>query len=302
MVKPSFIAIQWGTSSVVVRQLGFDGEVICKFQRSERLLELDRSEIPGLLASLCAGVANVAAAEPVWLTGMIGSGIGWREVERVACPAHAGDIREGVQFDRIGDISVAFVPGLSCVSRFGDPDVMRGEEMSALGVLATYPDQHILMLSAPGMHGKWIELSGGAIRSFHTAMTVELANVISEFSVLRSQISNPPANDDAFRAGVDQGLKGGGLARLIFSVRSAALFDRIKTEQAASYLWGILIGAELQELRFEGYDRVLLVGSDQVTSLYQAALQLLGISAVTISDDISSKGFARLRDLCPIPA
>ncbi len=296
MIEPNFTAIQWGTSSVVARQVHSNGEVICRSQRSANLLDLGKTEISDLLAELCAEVTDAAPVWPVWLAGMIGSAMGWRDIERVACPADAANIQKGVQFDQIGNIPVAFVPGLSCVSRFGDPDVMRGEETSALGVLETYPGQRIMMFSAPGMHGKWIELNEGKIRSFHTAMTVEFAKIISDCSILRSQLEEPPVGDDVFRDGVDQGLKGGGLARLVFSVRSATLSDRITAEQAPSYLWGILIGAELHELRFEGYDQVLLAGSEQVTSLYQAALMRLGISATTISDDLSCVGLALLRE------
>jgi len=292
-----FIAIEWGTARVVARRIDRKGQLLAQAELIVRLIDLDRIGIATLLEKLCIELAGTVQPEPIWLAGMIGSSLGWREVSRVACPAGDADIRLGVQVDRIGNMEVAFVPGLSCVSGFGDVDVMRGEEVSALGVLASHPDQRTLLLSAPGMHGKWIEISNGAIQSFHTAMTVELAKVVSEHSVLQSHINNLPVGDDAFRAGVQRGLEGGSLARLIFSVRSAVLADRIIPDQAASHLWGVLIGAEIRELQFQDYDQVLLSGIRSVTTLYQEALRCLGISAVTINDDYSSQGFARLRSL-----
>jgi 2-dehydro-3-deoxygalactonokinase len=297
MSGQGFIAIEWGTARVVARRIDGKGQLLTQTERLVRLVDLDRTGIAALLENLCTELAGTSPPAPIWLAGMIGSSLGWREVARVACPASAADIRLGVQVDRIGDIAVAFVPGLSCVSSFGDADVMRGEEVSALGVLGSYPDQRTLMLSAPGMHGKWIELRNGAIQSFHTAMTVEIANVLSEHSVLRSHINSPPVGDDVFRAGVQRGLEGGSLARLIFSVRSAVLSGRIEPDQAASHLWGVLIGAEIQELQFQDYDQVLLGGTGSVTILYQEALRCLGIPAVTINGDFSAQGFARLRSL-----
>jgi 2-dehydro-3-deoxygalactonokinase len=302
MNQRDFTAIQWGTSALIARRMAADGTLIRKAERSAVLIDTGQEEIISLLKQISAEVGYMDRSEPVWLAGMIGSGMGWREIERVACPANASDICQGVQVDRIGDVPVAFIPGLSCVSRFGDVDVMRGEEISALGVLESYPDQRIILLSAPGMHGKWVELGAGVIHSFHTAMTVELAKIVSEFSVLRTHIGKPPIADEAFHAGVKRGLKGGGLARLIFSVRSSALSGRIEVAQTASHLWGLLIGAELHELRFDCYEQVLVGGEGQITSLYRAALQGLGIHATAIGDHVSSLGFVRIREQSRMPA
>ncbi|ODP36575.1 hypothetical protein BFL28_04460 [Sphingomonas turrisvirgatae] len=272
------------------------GNTIARQEHAIRMADLDRAGMSDWLARICADISGQRDAnEPVWLAGMIGSPLGWAEAGRVSCPATPEDLRRRLQHHQVGDIPVVIVPGLACLSRFGDRDMLRGEEVGALGALELHPGQRILLLSAPGMHGKWIELGKDAIQSFHTAMTVELATIISEHSILASHLEKPPADDETFRDAVVRGMEGGGLARLIFSVRAAILAGRIAPAQAASQLWGLLIGAEIRELNTEDHDCVLLSGSHPIVELYCSALSLRGVRAILLDRDSAAWGFMRLR-------
>jgi 2-dehydro-3-deoxygalactonokinase len=296
MSAGQFTALEWGTSRIVARLIDDGGNVVVCQENAVRLADLDRTGMSDLLARTCTNFpVKRNPAEPVWLAGMIGSALGWTEAGRVSCPATPEMVLQGLRHHWIGDIPVLIVPGLGCVSRFGDLDMMRGEEIVALGALALHPDQRVLLLSASGMHGKWMELRDGAIQSFHTAMTVELATIVSEHSILAGHINEPPVDDGAFRDGVLRGLDGGGLSRLIFSVRTAIIGGRIASAQAASHLWGLLIGAEIRELNVADHDCVLLGGIDTIVALYTSALSLCGVRAALLDRDSAAQGFARLR-------
>src|SRR5437868_755789 len=135
MSEAAFIAGDWGTSRLRLYLCDPQGNVLA------------RGESGGASAPDCAG--RFAAAVTAWdkahgvlpavLAGMVGSTIGWREVPYLRCPARPSGIADAaLRFESAGR-AIAILPGLSCRSKTGAPDVMRGEETQILGVLRLYP-------------------------------------------------------------------------------------------------------------------------------------------------------------------
>jgi 2-dehydro-3-deoxygalactonokinase len=230
---------------------------------------------------------------------MIGSAMGWEEIARIACPAGPEAIADGAVTGRIGEHAVVFLPGLACEQRFGDPDVLRGEEVAAIGALEQSAGRAGLFLSVPGMHGKWLAHDGAAITQFHTSMTVELYRVLAERSVLAPLMAAEPNEGAAFRAGVARGAEGGGLGRLLFAARSNVQAGRMPADDAASFLWGIMIGSDVREnMPLAPGAACLVAGALMVAPLFVAAIRQLGGAAeLGDGDGLTAAGFLRLAAL-----
>jgi 2-dehydro-3-deoxygalactonokinase len=121
---------------------------------------------------------------------------------------------------------------------------MRGEETQVVGWIARAEERRRgrWIVCHPGTHAKWIEILDGRVTRFVTAMTGELFAVLSRHSVLKT---DAPADDAAaFDEGVAAAGDGGALASRLFTVRARVVSDRKPEASSASYLSGLLIGAE----------------------------------------------------------
>jgi 2-dehydro-3-deoxygalactonokinase len=177
--------------------------------------------------------------------------------------------------------------------------VLRGEEVAAVGALEQSEGRAGLFLSVPGMHGKWLAHDGATITQFHTSMTVELYRVLAERSVLAPLMAAEPSEGAAFHAGVARGSEGGGLGRLLFTARSNVQAGRMPAGDAASFLWGIVIGSDVREnLPLAPGASCLVAGAPMVASLFAAAIRQLGGTAeLGDSDRLTAAGFLRLAAL-----
>jgi 2-dehydro-3-deoxygalactonokinase len=295
----SFVAIEWGTARLRARLISADGMILDEVNEEVQLSTLQRANIAERIAGLRARWPDAEA--PFLLTGMIGSAQGWIEVPHIACPVGPEQIAANAVRSTIAGVDVTIGPGLRCISRFGDPDVLRGEEVAAIGLAsdAALPDR-ALLVSVPGMHGKWIELASGRIIGFHTSITVEIYRALAAQSILAPLMAGTAKPGDAFRRGVERGGEGGGLGRLLFSARTGVSADTLSPEDATSYLWGILIGADIRENLGDdaGESRQCYVtGADDVAPLFVAALGHMGVAATLLdTDSVSARGFCRLRE------
>ncbi|MGF7151527.1 2-dehydro-3-deoxygalactonokinase [Sphingomonas zeicaulis] len=296
------LAIEWGTARLRARLIE-DQSVRATEEEEVRLADLDRASIAKRIATLADQWPD-GARGGILLSGMIGSALGWTEVARIPCPASASAIARGAWRDRIAGHPVNILPGLFCRTRFGDPDVLRGEEIAAVGALGRIGRDAATLVCVPGMHGKWLRLADGCITDFHSAMTVELHRAIAHGTILSPLMRDAPdGGSAAFARGVTLGAAGGGLARLLFSARAAVQADILDAADASAYLWGVLIGADIRE----GIDRnagsCLVTGAPAVAPLFVGALRMHGIAATLLDDDaLTAAGFAMLAAQLSAPA
>lgn len=296
-IRP-WIAVDWGTARWRAMLIS-GGAVIDSASAELDLRSLDRTGMQRVLTGLVERWP--AAAQPLLLAGMIGSEIGLAPVEQLALPADADAIARGARRLCLDGVSVVIAPGLRCRNRFGDPDVLRGEEVMALGALAGSGPVPTLLACVPGMHGKWLWLEEGEVSTFHTAMTVELATLMCTKSFLAGLMTHPAEPGPAFTAGVDRGAGGGSASRHLFSVRAAVVAGELEREAAASMAWGIVIGADVGEA-LAAYGAlaptfaVEVTGPPATAALYRAALEHLGARCrVADLTDLSRDGFAAIR-------
>lgn len=257
---------------------------------------------PDAIAAACFSAIHSWTMEnphlPVIMAGMVGSNIGWRQTAYAPAPASVDDLIDYSTFFTIEGTSFTIVAGINTVGSSGIPDVMRGEETQIFG---TASDAGEALYCLPGTHSKWVTVSSGKIRGFHTALTGELTQLLGEHSILLQpkRMVAASVNPD-FTAGVilarDADL---GLESLLFTVRSQQISGTLSPAMADSYMAGLIIGCEIRSAlaRHETDGAVRLIGAPHLTGLYQAALQIYGRqSEITDGRTAVSAGLRKIYD------
>jgi 2-dehydro-3-deoxygalactonokinase len=277
MVVANFISGDWGTTHLRLFLCG-DGP--------EALEQLDGpgvnrvcGEFQKVLDTLLRGWTERYGELPIILSGMVGSSIGWVQSPYLPCPAGPEKLAEACIQLRGGRIRI--VPGLSCRNRLDAPDFMRGEETHLLGALQLDPmlreGRHLVCL--PGTHTKWAVLQDGCVQEFLTAPTGEVYASLCSQTTLVPDGSKSHVVTESFSRGVarTRQTSGSELLHRLFESRSLRLGGELAPEQAASYLSGLLIGADVSgALRLlvpaTGHPTVHVIGSSELCRLYAIAL------------------------------
>ncbi len=269
-----WIAVDWGTSNLRAWAMRADGAVLEEAGSDRGMSRLQPSEFEPTLRALIQGWTDGPAR--VIACGMVGARQGW--VEAPYAPVPCQPLQAGLTpAPSAPDLQVGIVPGLS---QADPPDVMRGEETKVAGFLAQNPGWDGVLL-LPGTHPKWILLSAGEVVAFRTALTGEAFAALSGHTVLRHSVTSEGWDDEAFGAGVAEGLaRPEALLNRLFSLRAEGLLRGLSPQAARSRLSGLLIGTDLAGAK--GWwlgQRVGLLGAGELARTYGLALASQGVQA-----------------------
>jgi 2-dehydro-3-deoxygalactonokinase len=292
------VAVDWGTSNVRAWGIAADGSHTFSRQSDRGMGKIGRTDYPAVLAELIGD--NAPAGTDTVVCGMAGARQGWLEAPYLDTPADLTRLATGaVQPDGTG-FAVRILPGV-CQRSSGHEDVMRGEETQLLGLLALQPGFEGTAI-LPGTHSKWVEIRGGRIVRFSTAMTGELYEVLCQHSVLRHSFAagaiDGPEIEDGIAEGMRAGLESPALATsLVFRTRAAALLSGKGADWCSGYLSGLLVGVEIGGHRdWLGSNAVPLIGSARFGRLYGAALKLIGVTGTPVdASDATISGLIAAR-------
>lgn len=279
-----FLAIDWGTTNRRVYRIE-DGAVAATERDAMGVTSI--ADFAGELAAVRARFGDLA----VVMAGMVGSTIGWREARYVPAPAGLAELRDNLL--RI-DARTAIVPGVSFTGE-GRGDVMRGEEVQLLGAVAAGMAPADATLVQPGTHCKWVEMAGGRIARFTTAMTGELFALVRAHGILAAQLGAEVAPGEAFLDGVREGAKRD-LTASLFGIRAARLLGLRDDADAASFASGLIIGADVAaRVAAYGFDTAYILADPALGGLYAAAIEANGRAAVLVdSHDAFIAGITRI--------
>src|SRR6185369_14418146 len=148
--------VDWGSSSLRAALIDGDGTVVDVRSTDSGMLKVERSGFDAVFEAEFGDWMDVAGTRCL-MAGMVGSRQGWVEADYVACPCDRDDFV--ARLKPVGEASakrrdIAIVPGASCVVG-GVPDVLRGEEVKAIGVLDLLSADSANVVS-PGTHSKWM--------------------------------------------------------------------------------------------------------------------------------------------------
>lgn len=283
-LKTDWVAVDWGTSNVRAWGIASDGSETFAAQSDKGMGRIARADYPGVLGGLIGD--NAAAGTSVIVCGMAGARQGWLEAPYLETPADLKALARGAVRPEGTAYSASILPGV-CQRAESAQDVMRGEETQLLGLLGLKPGFEGTVV-LPGTHSKWVELGGGRITRFQTAMTGELYEVLSQHSVLRHSFAagsiEGPEIEDGIAEGMRAGIESPALATsLLFRTRAAALLSGKGADWCSGYLSGLLVGVEIGGHRdWLGSGPVPLIGSARFGRLYGAALKLIGVTGEPI--------------------
>jgi 2-dehydro-3-deoxygalactonokinase len=288
MPEPSFVAVDWGTSSFRLWLMGRNGDVLATSRGADGMLSAQQTGFPDVLSRHLAAV-SAPDHLPVIICGMAGARGGWIETGYVDTPARLDGIASGAKRVPGQARDIRILPGLAQRDR-AEPDVMRGEETQLLGALSTM-QSHAALVCMPGTHSKWVTLQGGIVSGFATYMTGELFDVISHHSILSAAVKDANALDagnpvfaDAIRA---VALHPASVTSQLFRARSGQILNGLSATDAVAHLSGTLIGAEIAGATrsLETGGTVCLVATGRLAALYEQAFQTLGIPSQTVDAD-----------------
>jgi 2-dehydro-3-deoxygalactonokinase len=261
----------------------------------------ERRSSEGMQSARTLGFANVLERTlselgaphdlPVIICGMAGARQGWVEAPYANVPCKLDDIfSNSVSVPGI-ERMVRIVPGLA-QRREEAADVMRGEETQLAGAASSLSAGRNIVCM-PGTHSKWAAMEDGTVTGFTTWMTGELFDVFAKHTILIHSIGEAvkcaSAAGAGFLRGVQLGLEGtAGVTSQAFGIRAATLLHDLASEEAACRLSGLLIGVEIAGARRRydpDLDRVTLVASGALHTLYSAALNEAGFSVTEIDAD-----------------
>ncbi len=281
--KADWIAADWGTSRLRLWAVAASGAVMAIRETEEGMAGLEAGEFEDRLLKAVENWLVSGTVTPVIICGMAGAREGWAEAGYRPVPARLPDWTGAIKAPtRDPRLDVRILPGLSQE----DPaDVMRGEETQIAGLLSEEPDFDGLVV-LPGTHTKWVRVSGGMVRSFSTYITGELFHLLGTKSILRHSLNHSDGWD---WAQFDDALEGAlanpaGMTQRLFGLRARALLQGLDPAGVRARLSAELIGTEIAAL-WKGATGlpVMLVGTDELNSLYRHALALAGIEAETRS-------------------
>ncbi len=282
------IVADWGTTNFRAWALDSQGAVLERRNSPHGLLAIEGGRFGTALAELCGNW--LTGSIPVLLSGMVGSKLGWKEAPYLPAPASLDDLaRHLCAVDSTLPAAVRIVPGVKRDDE-KQPDVMRGEETQILGALQMLgKDDAVFVL--PGTHSKWAIVQGKQLVDFRTYMTGEVFGLLRTGGTLGQLIQGDSHDPAAFADGVLRGASAdaGGLLHRLFSVRTLGLLGQMPRSGLASYLSGLLIGAEVRDglAWLRNKDRAGItaaIGSPVIIESYREAVKTLSGAELAFLD------------------
>lgn len=275
-----FIAVDWGSTNRRAYRIDGAGSRVAEFEDGKGVLSVPAGGFEAAVAEIRERLGDL----PLLMAGMIGSNRGWVEAPYVPCPAGLDELARHLAW--AGERE-AVVPGVSYLGH-GHADVMRGEEVQLLGASAAGQVDPEAMVCHPGTHNKWCILRAGQIHTFRTVMTGELFSLLKEHSILADLLGGKVEDNEAYRAGAREGLADDALSADLFAVRARVVLGQAKSEDAASYTSGLLIGTDVRiGLGWPVAAQIVVMGRPDLTRLYAAAIELAGRQAIELDGEKS---------------
>ena len=269
MWSDGYIAVDWGTTNRRAWRVA-GGTVEAEFADNLGFTSVPPGGFPAEVAAIRQRLGDL----PLLMGGMVGARGGWVPAPYLPCPLDLDTLSRSLI--RLPEERAAIIPGASFVDGLRG-DVIRGEETQFFGAVEAGLCAPDALICHPGTHNKWALMEGGRLIRFRTVMTGEMFSILKAQSLLRSWLETPAEPGEVFSDGVARGLEGRALTADLFTVRARVLLGSLAEEQVASFVSGLLIGADLRTgLKGMPSGEVVVMGRGALTRLYSAALVQLG--------------------------
>lgn len=288
---PTLIALDWGTSNLRASLLGVDGRVLDTRSAPAGVMAVPERRFDAALLSVCGDWLAAHRGCACIASGMIGSRQGWLEAPYLDCPANPMQAARRLSALEFGQgHRLHIVPGLKCVDRNGNTDVMRGEETQLWGADLAPGTCCVL----PGTHSKWAWLGDDdCIDAFQTWMTGEVYALLTQHGILGRLMQFggdfvATAFDDGVRLGLEHP---GELLHTLFAARTAGLMGERSADALPDFLSGLLIGSEIAAARgCTDVAQAVLLGDSALCDRYARAMRSAGVAVQRAVADATTRG------------
>lgn len=236
-----------------VRHTAIDGH-------NGRLKTMLKESIDAVLARNGYAAADVARCVA---SGMITSNMGLLEIPHVPAPAGAAELRAAMQekvFEEIAPFPIAFIPGVRNfagpvdMENFSGMDMMRGEEVEAIGLYKLLKPKGAAVFVLPGSHNKFVSMDGeGRILGCMTSISGELLDAMTYHTILADAVGHGFVSADAYDTAMAK--EGAwecamsGLGRAAFAGRILSTLGGREKEKIQSYLLGATLALDVQAMQ-----------------------------------------------------
>lgn len=195
--------------------------------------------------------------------GMITSALGLAEIPHVPAPAGADELRAAMQtrtFEDVAPFPITFIPGVRnfdgpvSLDNFSEMDMMRGEEVEAIGLHKLLSPRGAAMLVLPGTHNKFVSMDAqGRILGCMTSISGELLDAMTHHTILSdavggSFLSAQEYDTQYVQAGARE-CAVSGLGRAAFAGRILRTLGQEEPAQIRSYLLGAALALDVQAMQ-----------------------------------------------------
>ena len=295
-MKIDLIVGDWGSTSLRVYAMDAEGSIIDRRSSNGGVLVAQKSSFEQVLQDVTNGWLE--ADTKIIFTGMVGARGGWVEVPYCSCPAGVEELVKHVHKVDANIADVYIVPGLD-LQKESKYEVMRSEETQIFGVL-TQQNLTEGVFVVPGTHTKWVTVKDAKIIDFQTYITGDMFAALTNASVIGALFSEEDKwdwNADSFLEGVDVGSKldsSGKLLNELFQVRTKNLSSQLEANHLAPFLSGMLIGAELAQVKANNITQAIMIGDDNFSDRYIQASNVIGITMNKSIADAVVHGLAKI--------
>ncbi len=302
-----FISVDWGTTNIRVRLVQCASlqivEEVFSPQGIKKTYDLwndhggERKDyfLGFLKSQIDQFETEIDINTKVVVSGMASSSIGIKELPYAELPFNTDGSNLFVEdiFGSNFPYQIKLISGVK-----SEADVIRGEEVQIVGLINDEKQSVKTVFVMPGTHSKHVVCDNEMVTDFHTFMTGEMFQVISEHTILKNSLNQGKFGKKeqlAFDEGVSSCLEGHSLLNELFKIRAYSLFQSKTAVENYYFLSGLLIGSEIIALRDGSHDQVRLCAGGNLFDLYYRAIEKIGLlhKTVVVNKDVVDTSVVR---------
>lgn len=242
----------------------------------------------GIIDCLKKSARQQAEVEKIIASGMITSNLGLLEIPHLQTPVGEKKLASHVVikcFEDIVQAPIYFVPGVRnrveniSIDNFDQVDMMRGEEVEALGAIHLTQTVGAVLFISPGSHTKFVFINEDKeIIKCSTTLTGEILWALTKETILASSIPKDlitTVEQDYIEQGIRIAQKHG-FSKTCFLTRIMDTFVQTTGNQRANFIMGAIGYYDIKSIEEDLWNKrphVLIGGSRVLRTVYNCILE-----------------------------
>ncbi len=256
----------------------------------------------GIYYCLDQGNKTIEEIDAIIASGMITSNLGLYEISHLKTPIGIKEISENIvskMFEDIIDKPIHFIPGVKNrvedlnIETINEIDIMRGEEVEAIGAISLYPSKTRTIFISPGSHTKFVFMNkNNKIEKCSTTLTGEILWALSKETILAQSINEELIReiDEKYVFKGIESAKKYGFTKSCFLVRLIDTFLDTTPNQRANFLAGSLAYYDIQSIQNDlnrNKHDIIIGGKKILRELYKLVIKKMrcNVNSVTLLND-----------------